>query len=623
DLLVAPNILTTSGSVAVLDVKGDLLKKYGNAMKERGYQIKVLDLISNNFDESNCFNPFVYITSEVELIRLVMTLQKSMTQKVEHSGDPFWEDGVTLFLMSCFYYIWLEDENPNLVKVYDLICDESKIARINKKEVITVLQEKMESLEIDLNEKYPNQNKGSNHPAVVNYKKLKEGATDTVKSIILMCHSKFKFMEVEAAKSIFSSKDEFHLEFLGTGYYRDKKTRTIVFLCIPDEDRSFDFIIAMFYSVLFQTLIREAKKYEGSLPIPVEIWMDEFANGARPDNFEKLITTLRSRNISVIMFLQAVSQLKQLYKNDTWEILLDACTVMLFLGAGRSAVSTHEYISKLLSKATIDKKNDSLSNNKGKGTSMGFDKMGRELMTPDEVARMNKEKCLVFIEGEAPIYDFKFKTKKMLEWKNAMKLGRYIHPIITTKETGNYKNYGKITRKEEIKEVVYLESEQINELREKSGMEIKDRREINPCFYLLDDYLEDTDKELLRGSQNERYMENEQKSYADKKEITGYVYSEEELLYFEEEEMKKKKEEAMQKLLYGKESVLKQIFSVSSLLFEWQTKLIKKALEEELSDAVIRYILKENTIEKEALDCLDYMILYKKSGGNVEDLIQE
>lgn len=172
---------------------------------------------------------------------------------------------------------------------------------------------------------------GNEHPAVSNYRRLKEGAPDTVRSIIIMCNSKFKFMGVVAAKRLFS-EDEMNLYELGMGVNGDKTTKTALFLCVQDEDRSFDFIVGMLYTSLFQVLIECARKNGGALPIPVEVWMDEFANGSRPESFEKLITTLRSRNISVIMFLQSVSQLKQIYKNDTWEILMDACSTFLYLG---------------------------------------------------------------------------------------------------------------------------------------------------------------------------------------------------------------------------------------------------------------------------------------------------
>lgn len=612
--LVAPNILTTDASVVVLDVKGDLLKKYGNAMKERGYIIKVLDLISAYFDESNVFNPFYYITSEVELIRLVMTLQKSVTEKVEHNGDPFWEDGVTLFLLSCFYYVWLECENPSITQVYDLICEETKVVQVDEDTTISKLEERILLLERNLNQKNPKQRAGSSHPAVINYKKFKGGAGDTIKSIIIICHSKFKFMEVEAAKSIFAGKDEFHLEYMGTGHLRDQKTRTITFLCIPDEDRSFDFIIAMFYSVLFQTLVRESRKYGNTLPIPVEIWMDEFANGARPANFENLITTLRSRNISVIMFLQSISQLKQIYKNDSWETLLDACATTIFLASGRGALSTHKYISELLAKTTIDKKNDSISRNKGTGTSQGFDKMGRELMTTDEVAKMDRDKCIIFIEGEAPIFDFKFQTQSMKEFKRAMELKNdgYYHPVKIEMDS-IHAMYGKIKRSEIYKGFDILEEWQFKELEEKSNIRIKDRTGEDPRDFLLEDFLDEEDKSF--------YLENRKVFFHQERGKDGYVFSEEELLYFKLEEEKERYQEALKALVTGKEDILTQMILFSSVLPEWNKTLIKKGLSEGISDHVIRYILKEKEDPKEAGELLDYMVLYKNSGKDPQDLI--
>lgn len=315
-------MLRNDASVVVLDVKGDLLRNYGKAMEKNGYQIKCLDVISSDFGKSHMYNPFVYVKTEVDMIRLVSNIQTSLTPQDTSKGEPFWEDGVTMYLLACFYYVWLEMEKPILPKVQLLMNEESRI--LDEETGETELEKRINTLAV----RSP---MGNEHPAVSNYRRLKEGAPDTVRSIIIMCNSKFKFMGVVAAKRLFS-EDEMNLYELGMGVNGDKTTKTALFLCVQDEDRSFDFIVGMLYTSLFQVLIECARKNGGALPIPVEVWMDEFANGSRPESFEKLITTLRSRNISVIMFLQSVSQLKQIYKNDTWEILMDACSTFLYLG---------------------------------------------------------------------------------------------------------------------------------------------------------------------------------------------------------------------------------------------------------------------------------------------------
>lgn len=191
--------------------------------------------------------------------------------------------------------------------------------------------------------------------------------------------------------------------------------------------------------------------------------MDEFANGSRPGNFENLITTLRSRNISVIVFLQSVSQLKQIYKNDTWEILMDACSTFLYLGGGRGAYSTHKYIADLLGTATIDKKNDGLSKGTSGSTSINFDRQSRELLTSEEISRIPDDDCIIFISGEKPIYDKKYATQDMKEFKEAKNLGSYTPDICVKKiDDGGYvtiKSEGKLIPLSD-KEVEYYKEQE-------------------------------------------------------------------------------------------------------------------------------------------------------------------
>lgn len=238
------------------------------------------------------------------------------------------------------------------------------------------------------------------------------------------------------------------------------KPRRQPFFCVSRMiDWSFDFIVGMLYTSLFQELIECARKNGGALPIPVEVWMNEFANGSRPESFEKLITTLRCRNISVIMFLQSVSQLKQIYKNDTWEILMDACSTFLYLGGGRGAYSTHKYIADLLGTATIDKMNDGLSKGTSGSTSINFDRQSRELLTSEEISRIPDEDCIIFISVENPIYDKKYNTQDMKKFKEAKNMGPYVPDICVKKtEGGGYvtvKSEGKLIPLNDA-EVAYL-----------------------------------------------------------------------------------------------------------------------------------------------------------------------
>ena len=215
-----------------------------------------------------------------------------------------------------------------------------------------------------------------------------------------MVNAKLKFFETPGIRRIFED-DDMELESLGTGKNRDGKTKTALFLIIPDNDNSFVFVMGMLYTQIFETLIHVADlEYHGPLPVPVEVWMDEFANGARPDRFENLITTLRSRNISALIFLQSVDQIKKIYTGDTWGILMDACSAFIFLGSGRGSLNTQEYISKLLGQATIDKRTEGENRGKSGNSSLNFDRAGRDLMTPAEIGRMPREKCIILLEGQ-------------------------------------------------------------------------------------------------------------------------------------------------------------------------------------------------------------------------------
>lgn len=427
--VVIPNILTASASYVMLDVKGDLLDGYGNYLKEQGMQVKSLNL--KEPEKSSQFNPFRYIKTDEDLIKLEANIHANTTPPDALKGDPFWDDGVALYLLSLFYYVWLECpyKEQTMNKVLELC---NKEVEVLDEDGTTALSVMMEYLTMG--------KRGKNHPAYVKYQKLKKGAPDTVRSIILMVNAKLKFFETPGVQRIFGD-DELNLEELGAGKNWDGKTKTALFLVIPDNDRSFDFVLGMVYSQMFDTLIRTADlHFHGPLPVPVEVWMDEFANGARPDKFENLITTLRSRNISAKIFLQSVDQIKTIYKNDTWGIIMDACSVFVFLGAGRGSLSTHEYISKLLGPATIDKRTEGDRRGKYGDSSLNFDRKARDLLNPSEVARLPRRKCIILLEGYQPIIDDKLRPFSQENFRHAKTLGHYESPVVVRQlPSGEYK----------------------------------------------------------------------------------------------------------------------------------------------------------------------------------------
>ena len=267
------------------------------------------------------------------------------------------------------------------------------------------------------------------HPAVRDYKKLKEGAPETVASILLILNGKFKFFYSSSIQRIFEA-DDMNLWELGTGWHRDEKTKVALFLVLSENDSSYNFLGNMLYQQLFDELLREAdQNYHGRLPIRVECWMDEFANGLRPERFENLITTLRSRNIAVMLFLQSISQLQTMYKGDGWKVFMDSCAVFLFLGSGRGALDTQETISKMLGNATIEKTSGSVSYGQNGSNSTSFDRMQRALMEANEVAQMDKDSCIIFPFSSKPIIDKKYKPFHDPSYIKSKEYGPYKHPV--------------------------------------------------------------------------------------------------------------------------------------------------------------------------------------------------
>ncbi len=440
--VVTPNLLQASCNYIVLDVKGELLYRYGNYLKSKDYTVRCLNL--KDPDHSDRFNPFEYVETEEDIIRMIAAIQDSVTPSDAAKGDPFWQDGACLYLQSLFFYEWAvakeEGRVGNMNHIMQLVNDETTIAEQSEEEgqaPVTVLQLKMDRLA----EKY-----GADHPAVRDYRKLKRGAEETVRSIIIIVNTQLKLFETEGIKRIFSG-DDIHLRELGTGvggttlHPTDRKMA--LFLCVPDDDKSFNFICSILYTQALSLLMRmadtEFRNRGGALPIPLEVWMDEFYAGARPYAVDSLMGVVRSRNISLIPILQSVAQLKALYPGDKWQILMDNCAVLMYLGSGSGALETHKYISELIGKMTIDTANDGRS---GKSGSVNYGRAGRELLTPSEVRRLDRKECIIFLEGQLPVRD-----RKALPWEMPEKEvpyrktaalnhnGGYVHPVRVIKNS--------------------------------------------------------------------------------------------------------------------------------------------------------------------------------------------
>ena len=381
-----PNVMNANTSFVCLDPKGELLRDTGNLLKEKGYDIKVIDLI--NMEKSHCYNPFVYLRSDNDIQRLVTNLFKNTTPKGSKSQDPFWDQAAAMLLLALVFYLHYEapPDEQNFPMVMDMIrAGEVKEDNEEFRSTLDILFEKLEG-------------KNPEHIALKYYKNYRSGSGKTLKSIQITLISRLEKFNLDSLASI-TQTDEMELWSLG-------ERKSAIYAVIPDNDSSFNFIIGMLYTQLFQQLYYQADIIHGGrLPVHVHFVMDEFANVALPDEFDKLLSTMRSREISVSIILQNLAQLKALFEKQ-WESIIGNCDEFLYLGGNET--TTHEYISRMLGKETIDYTTDNRQSGRNGHYSKNWALVGRELMSPDEVRMMDNRYALLFIRGEAPVMDLKY-----------------------------------------------------------------------------------------------------------------------------------------------------------------------------------------------------------------------
>ncbi len=385
-----PNLCQANSSYVVLDPKGELLRDTGNLLSAKGYDIKVLDLI--NMEKSHCYNPFVYLRSDNDIQRLVTNLFKNTTPKGSQSQDPFWDQAATMLLLALIFYLHYEapPEEQNFPMVMEMIrAGEVREDDETYKSALDILFERLEM-------------RNPEHIALKYYRSYHSGSGKTLKSIQITLISRLEKFNLESLASI-TQNDELELWSIG-------EKKTAVFAIIPDNDSSFSFLVGMLYTQLFQQLYYQADVIHGGrLPVHVHFLMDEFANVALPDEFDKLLSTMRSREISVSIIIQNLAQLKALFEKQ-WESIVGNCDEFLYLGGNEQ--STHEYVSKLLGKETIDTNSYGQSKGRNGSYSTNWQLAGRELMTPDEVRMLDNRYALLFIRGERPVKDLKFDILK-------------------------------------------------------------------------------------------------------------------------------------------------------------------------------------------------------------------
>lgn len=381
-----PNIMNTNTSYVVLDPKGELLASTGKLLEQNGYDIRVLDLV--NPERSHCYNPFVYLRNDNDIQRLVTNLFKNTTPKGSQTQDPFWDQAATMLLLALIFYLHYEapPEEQNFPMVMEMIrAGEVKEDDESFRSTLDILFERLEM-------------RNPEHIALKYYRSYHSGSGKTLKSIQITLISRLEKFNLESLASI-TQNDEMELWSLG-------EKKTAIFAVIPDNDSSFNFLVGMLYTQLFQQLYYQADiVHGGRLPVHVHFCMDEFANVALPDEFDKLLSTMRSREISVSIIIQNLAQLKALFEKQ-WESIVGNCDEFLYLGGNEQ--STHEYVSKLLGKETIDTNTYGQARGRNGSYTTNWQITGRELMTPDEVRMLDNRYALLFIRGENPIEDLKY-----------------------------------------------------------------------------------------------------------------------------------------------------------------------------------------------------------------------
>ena len=382
-----PNVMQASNcSYVILDPKGEILRDTGGLLVSRGYDVRVLDLV--NMDRSHCYNPFVYLRTDNDIQRLVTNLFQNTTPKGSKSNDPFWDQAAMMLLLALVFYLFYEapPQEQNFPMVMDMI--RAGEVREDNDDYLSPLDVLFGKLE----------HRNPEHVALKYYRSYRSGSGKTLKSIQITLLSRLEKFNLESLAGI-TQTDEMELSLLG-------EEKRAIFAIIPDNDSSFNFIVGMLYTQLFQQLYYQADIIHGGrLPVHVHFVMDEFANVALPDQFDKLLSTMRSREISVSIIIQNLSQLKALYEKQ-WESITGNCDTFLYLGGNEQ--STHEYVSKLLGKETVDMNTYGQSKGRSGTYSTNWQLTGRELMTPDEVRLLDNRFALLFVRGERPVMDLKY-----------------------------------------------------------------------------------------------------------------------------------------------------------------------------------------------------------------------
>ncbi len=420
---VKPNLMQMHSSYVVTDPKGTVLVECGKMLKKGGYKIKVLNTI--NFAKSMHYNPFAYLRSEKDILKLANTIIVNTKGEGQQSGEDFWVKAEKLYYTALIAYIWYEapEEEQNFAMLIDMIdASEAREDDENFKNAVDLLFD-------ELAEKDPN------HFAVRQYAKYKLAAGKTAKSILISCGARLAPFDIKELRDLMEY-DDLELDTLG-------EQKTALFVIISDTDATFNFVVSIMYSQLFNLLCDKADDvYNGRLPVHVRMLLDEFANIGQIPQFEKLIATIRSREISASIILQSKSQLKAIYKDNS-DTIEGNCDTTLFLG-GKEKTTLKE-LEDILGKETIDLYNTSDTRGTSQSYGLNYQKTGKALMSQDEIAVMDGGKCIMQLRGVRPFFSDKFditkhgRYKELSDYdqKNAFDIEKYVKHLQVMKVTLN------------------------------------------------------------------------------------------------------------------------------------------------------------------------------------------
>ena len=386
---VLPNIMECNCSYIIADPKGEILRKTGGLLEKEGYEICVLNLV--DLEKSDCYNPIAYLRSDHDALKLVTNLIKNTNGKGQKSSDPFWDKSEAAILQA--FILYLLHEAPVSEQNFSTVMYMIENAAASEED--ESYKSPVDLLFDDLERKNPE------HIALKMYKVFKQAAGKTAKSILVSTAVRLAAFNLPEIARV-TEKDEMFLNTIGN-------RKKAVFAVISDNDTSLNFIVSMLYSQAFQELYHEADRNGGRLPVHVRVMMDEFANVALPENFEKVLATCRGREISINIIIQNMAQIKAMFR-DSWENLTGNCDTYIYLGGNES--TSHEYISKSLGKETVDVKTRGVTHGRNGSSSNNFQSVGRELLTPDEVRMIDNNYEVVIIRGERAVLDKKFVLQK-------------------------------------------------------------------------------------------------------------------------------------------------------------------------------------------------------------------